>query len=72
MDESLEKDMAKMAPDSGFDLVAMNYFSSSGESLYLVEHFEKYQDALDSKKSKRNQNEYFVLYKGPGGELFYR
>jgi hypothetical protein len=37
-----------------------------------VEHFEMYQDALNAKKKRKNQDEYFILYKGAGGEFFCR
>ena len=64
--------MIKLTPDSGFDLVAIDYFSDSEGQLYFVEHFEKYQDALDAKKDRENPDEYFILYKGPGGEFLSR
>ena len=37
--------------------------------MYLVEHFEMYQDALNAKKDRKNPDEYFILYKGAGGEF---
>jgi len=40
--------------------------------LYLVEHFEMYQDALNAKKERKNSEEYFILYKGAGGEYLCR
>ncbi len=64
-----EKEKIKLTPESGFDLVGIDYFADSENQLYLVEHFEMYQDALNSKKDRKNQNEYFVLYKGAGGEF---
>lgn len=71
-DDILEKEKITMTPDTGFDLVSIDYFSSKGSQLYLVEHFEMYQDALNSKKGKKNQNEYFILYKGPGDQCLCR
>ena len=38
--------------------------------MYLVEHFEMYQDALKAKKDRKNPDEYFILYKGSAGENF--
>ena len=72
MDKILEKEKNKMTPDEGFNLVAIDYFSSDGKQLYLVEHFDMYQDALNAKKARKNQDEYFILYKGPGDEFLCR
>lgn len=60
----------QLTPNNGFNLVSIDYFAPKGEQLYLTGHFEKYQDALKAKKEKKNPNDYFILYKGPGGELF--
>ena len=68
----LEKEKIKLTPETGFDLVGLDYFADSENQLYLVEHFEMYQDALNAKKERKNQNEYFILYKGAGGEFFCR
>lgn len=62
----------KLTPDTGFNLVGIDYFAGSGNELYLIEHFEMYQDALNAKKERQNQEEYFILYKGSGGELLFR
>jgi len=40
------------------------------KKLYLIEHFDMYQDALNAKKDRKKPEEYFVLYKGAGGEFF--
>ena len=56
----------------GFNLVGTDYFVEPGNQLYLVEHFEMYQDALNAKKERKNPSEYFVLYKGAGGECLCR
>ncbi len=68
----LEKEKIKLTPETGFDLVGLDYFADSGNQLYLVEHFEMYQDALNAKKERKNQDEYFILYRGAGGEFFCR
>ena len=68
----LEKEKIKLTPETGFDLVGLDYFADSENQLYLVEHFEMYQDALNAKKDRKNQDEYFILYKGAGGEFFCR
>ena len=62
----------RLTPEEGFDLVAIDFFAEPGNQLYLVEHFEMYQDALNRKKEKKNPDEYFILYKGGNGEFFCR
>ena len=71
-EDIFEKEKINLTPEAGFDLVGIDYFTDSGNQLYLVEHFEIYQDALNAKKEKKNPNEYFILYKGTGGEFFCR
>ena len=67
-----EDEKIKLTPEQGFDLVGIDYFAEPGNQLYLVEHFEMYQDALNAKKDRKIQDEYFVLYKGTGNEYFCR
>ena len=67
-----EKEMIRLTPEEGFDLVGIDYFADSDNQLYLVEHFEMYQDALNAKKERKNSEEYFILYKGAGGEYLCR
>jgi len=67
-----EKEKINLTPETGFDLVGLDYFADSGNQLYLVEHFEMYQDALNAKRERKNPDEYFILYKGVGGEFFCR
>ena len=62
----------KLTPEDGFVLVGIDYFADSGKQLYLVEYFKMYQDALNAKKERRNSEEYFILYKGAGGEYLCR
>ena len=64
----LKKEMFRLTPENGFDLVGIDYFSDSEGQLYFIEHFELYQEALNAKKDRKNSDEYFILYKGPGGE----
>ena len=71
-EDNFEEEKKKLTPDKGFDLIGIDYFSEPGNQLYLVEHFEMYQDALNAKKERKNPDEYFVLYKGAGGEFFCR
>ena len=70
VDESLEEEKRKFTPDSGFNLVGIDYFGDPDGQLYLIENFEMYQDALEAKKNRKNPKEYFILYKGSGGEFF--
>ena len=67
-----EKEKVKLTPETGFNLVGIDYFEDTGNQLYLVEHFEMYQDALNAKKDRKNQEEYFVLYKDQNNEFFCR
>ncbi len=71
-EDIFEKEKINLTPEIGFDLVGLDYFADSGNQLYLVRHFEMYQDALNAKKERKNQDEYFILYKGAGGEFFCR
>ena len=58
------KEKARLIPESGFNLVGIDPFETRGSQLYLVEHFERYQDALNAKKSRKNPDEYWILYPG--------
>ncbi|MHA7733967.1 hypothetical protein [Nitrosopumilus sp. S6] len=71
-EDNFQEEKKKLTPDNGFDLIGIDYFAEPGNQLYLVEHFEMYQDALNAKKERKNPDEYFVLYKGAGGEFFCR
>jgi len=70
--DTFEKEKIKLTPKTGFNLVGIDYFEDTGNQLYLVEHFEMYQDALNAKKERKNQEEYFVLYKGQNDEFVCR
>lgn len=70
--DTFEKEKIKLTPENGFNLVGIDYFADTENQLYLVEHFKMYQDALNAKKDKKNPNDYFILYKGGGGEFFSR
>ena len=70
--DTFEEEKIKLTPNAGFALVGIDYFAESGNQLYVVEHFEMYQDALNAKKDRKNQEEYFILYKGTGNEFFCR
>jgi hypothetical protein len=56
------KEKAQLTPESGFNLVGIDPFETRGNQLYLVEHFERYQDALSAKKSRKNPDDYLILY----------
>ena len=70
--EIFEKQKKELTPDEGFNLVGVDYFGESGEQLYIVKHFESYQNALNEKKDKKNPDEYFILYKDTSGEFLCR
>jgi len=60
-EDIFEKVKINLTPEIGFDLVGIDYFADSENQLYLVEHFEI--------KERKNPDEYFILYKGAGGEF---
>ena len=68
-EDIFKEEKISLTPEAGFNLVGIDYFADSGNQLYLVEHFKKYQDALNAKKERKNPDEYFILYKGAGGEF---
>lgn len=59
-----EGERVALTPESGFNLCGIDYFEPLGKRLYLIEHFDQYQDALKAKKDRENPNEYLILYKG--------
>ena len=63
-EDRFEDEKIALTPETGFDLIGIDYFADSEGQLYLIEHFEMYQDALNAKKERNNPNEYFILYKG--------
>ena len=71
-DNRFEKEKIKLTPKEGFDLVGVDYFADSDNQLYLVKHFEAYQDALNAKKERKNSDDYFILYMGANGEYLCR
>jgi hypothetical protein len=62
----------KLTPNTGFNLVGIDYFEDTGNQLYIIEHFDMYQDALNAKKDRKNQEEYFVLYRDQNNEFVCR
>jgi hypothetical protein len=71
-ENKFEKEKIRLTPENGFDLVGIDYFGDSDNQLYLIDHFERYQDALNAKKERKNSEEYFILYKGASGEYLCR
>jgi len=71
-EDLLEKEKNKLTPDEGFNLVGIDYFGDSDNQLYLIEHFEMYQDALNAKKNRRNSDDFFILYKDASGDCICR
>ena len=55
--DKFEKEKIKMTPETGFNLVGIDYFENPGNQLYIVEHFDMYQDALTAKKDRKIQDE---------------
>jgi hypothetical protein len=67
-----EDEKIKLTPETGFNLVGIDYFEDAGNQLYIIEHFDMYQDALNAKKDRKNQEEYFVLYRDQNNECVSR
>lgn len=65
--DNFEEEKTKLTPENGFNLVGIDYLSDSRGQLYLIEHFETYQEALKAKKNRDNSEEFFVLYKDSSG-----
>ena len=68
--EVTQEEKIRLTPETGFDLVGIDYFEPKGNRLYLVKHYDMYQDALCAKKERKNSDDYFILFKGPGNEYF--
>ncbi len=71
-DNRFENEKIKLTPKTGFNLVGIDYFEDTGNQLYIIEHFDMYQDALNAKKDRKNQEEYFVLYRDQNNECVSR
>ena len=67
-----ENEKNKLTPETGFNLVGIDYFEYTGNQLYIIEYFDMYQDALNAKKDRKNQEEYFVLYRDQNNECVSR
>ena len=68
-DSKFEKEKITLTPETGFNLVGIDYFENPGNQLYIIEHFDMYQDALNAKKDRKIQDEYFILYKDQKNEF---
>ena len=71
-DNRFENEKIKLTPKTGFNLVGIDYFEDTGNQLDIIEHFDMYQDALNAKKDRKNQEEYFVLYRDQNNECVSR
>ena len=69
INKTYEIEKMKLTPETGFNLVGIDYFEDNGNQLYLIEQFEMYQDALNAKKDRKNQEDYFILYKDQNNEF---
>ena len=67
------EDINTWTPQQKYDIVfsmeTLYYFENPGNQLYIVEHFDMYQDALTAKKDRKIQDEYFILYKDQNNEF---
>jgi len=71
-EDKFQNEKIRLTPESGFNLVGIDYFGDSDNQLYLIEHFEMYQDALNAKKNRKNSEEFFILYKDASGDYICR
>ena len=71
-EDNFEEEKKNLTPENGFDLVGIDYFSGPGNQLYLVEHFEMYQDALNAKKERKNLMNILFCTKVQAEEFFCR
>ena len=69
INKTYEIEKMKLTPETGFNLVGIDYFADNENQLYLIEHFQMYQDALNAKKDRKNQEDYFILYKDQNNEF---
>lgn len=67
--DAFRDEKMRLTPKTGFNLVGIDYFESPVGQLYLIEHFEMYQDALRAKQDREDPEEYFVLYKDARDEF---
>ena len=72
MTSDLENEKRRLTPDTGFALISTDYFAETGTQMYVVNTFEMYQDALHAKKERKNPDEYYIVYRGTGGEYLCR
>jgi len=72
VEDKFQNEKIRLTPESGFNLVGIDYFGDSDNQLYLIEHFEMYQDALNAKKGRRNSEDFFILYKDGSGNCICR
>ncbi len=67
-DNISEQEKKELTPEKGFNLVGIDFFEVPGNQLYLVAHFEIYQDVLRAKKDRKHSEDYFILYKDSRNE----
>ncbi len=67
-DNISEQEKKELTPEKGFNLVGIDFFEVPGNQLYLVKHFEIYQDVLRAKKDRKHSDDYFILYKDSRNE----
>jgi len=54
VEDLFEKEKKELTPDNGFNLVGIDYFEVPDGQLYLIKHFDMYQDVLNAKKNRKN------------------
>jgi hypothetical protein len=59
--ELMVEDMERHFPKTGFNLVGIDDFNEPGEQLYLIAHFDTYEEAL--KAQKKYGEEYTTIYR---------
>lgn len=59
-----DEERSALTPQCGFNLCGIDFFEPLGRRLYLIKHYDKYQDALKAKKDRERPEEYVILYVG--------
>ena len=67
-----EQEKIKLTPNEGFNLVGIDFFEAPGNRLYLIKHFDIYQEALKAQQDRHPKEDFFILYKGANGEYLSR
>lgn len=60
-EDIFEEQKNKLTPETGFNLVGIDYFAEKENQVYLIEYFEMYQDALNDQKKEEKSGRIFYF-----------